>query len=137
MKKFLTLLAFAGFMSAASAQTTTTEAPKKEDAAKVEKTHSCADHAKSADGKNCCAGKGDAKASATDSKDGMKAAGCCASKSSTKGCDHAKAEAGDGHGHEHAEMKEHACTDACKDDAHVYACGEKGHTCAADCHAKH
>jgi len=31
-------------------------------------------------------------------------------------------------------MKDHTCTEACKEGAHVYAHGEKGHACAsADC----
>ena len=33
--------------------------------------------------------------------------------------------------------KAHVCTDACKDGKHAYACGEKGHTCSAECHKKH
>ena len=138
MKKLFTLLAFAGLMTAATAQTTT-DAPKKEEAQKVEKTHSCAghDHAK-ADGKACCAGKDGAKAdaSATDAK----AAGCCAGKSKDAkacACNHGEKKADAGDGHEHAEMTEHVCADACKQGVHAYACGEKGHTCSADCHAKH
>ena len=34
-------------------------------------------------------------------------------------------------------MKEHVCTDACTKEKHAYACGEKGHTCSAECHKKH
>ncbi|MGB5025465.1 MAG: hypothetical protein WBO44_08955 [Saprospiraceae bacterium] len=30
-------------------------------------------------------------------------------------------------------MKDHVCTVACKDGAHVYAHGEKGHTCGEAC----
>jgi hypothetical protein len=33
-------------------------------------------------------------------------------------------------------MKKHKCTEACTKEAHKYACGEKGHKCAADCHKK-
>lgn len=32
-----------------------------------------------------------------------------------------------------APMKEHKCTAACKSNKHVYAHGEKGHTCGAEC----
>lgn len=138
MKKLFTLLAFAGLMTAATAQTTT-DAPKKEEAQKVEKTHSCAGHDNAkADGKACCAGKGGAKAEASTTDGKMPA--CCAGKSKdAKACNHGemKAEAGEGHGHMHAEVSEHVCTDSCKEGTHAYACGEKGHTCSADCHAKH
>jgi threonine aldolase len=30
-------------------------------------------------------------------------------------------------------MKEHVCTSACTANGHMYACGEKGHTCTAEC----
>lgn len=30
-------------------------------------------------------------------------------------------------------MKAHVCTPACKDGKHMYAHGEKGHVCGADC----
>jgi hypothetical protein len=30
-------------------------------------------------------------------------------------------------------MKDHVCTDACKDGNHVYAHGEKGHVCTEAC----
>ena len=33
-------------------------------------------------------------------------------------------------------LKEHVCTDACKDGNHVYAHGEKGHVCGPDCATK-
>ena len=31
------------------------------------------------------------------------------------------------------EMKEHVCTDVCKDGQHHYAHGEKGHQCSEEC----
>lgn len=31
------------------------------------------------------------------------------------------------------EMKEHKCTASCKGGEHMYACGEKGHTCTKEC----
>ncbi len=142
MKKLLTLLAFAGLMGTVSAQSTTTT--DKEKAPKVEKNTSCAGKSAAKDGKACCAGKAGAKAEATTGEgtgtmaEG-KAAGCCAGKASAaKSChgDDAKAEAGHGHDHAHGELKEHACNGACKDGAHAVVCGEKGHTCSADCHAK-
>lgn len=34
---------------------------------------------------------------------------------------------------EQAQMKEHKCSDACRDGKHFYAHGEKGHTCGEDC----
>ncbi len=34
-------------------------------------------------------------------------------------------------------LKEHVCTAACKEGAHAYACGEKGHVCSAECHKAH
>ena len=34
-----------------------------------------------------------------------------------------------------ANTKAHVCTPACKDGKHVYAHGEKGHTCTAACTA--
>ncbi|MDA3892157.1 MAG: hypothetical protein PF517_10890 [Salinivirgaceae bacterium] len=34
------------------------------------------------------------------------------------------------------ELKEHVCTTNCAADAHVYACGEKGHECVAACKEK-
>lgn len=34
---------------------------------------------------------------------------------------------------ETAELKDHVCTDACKDGNHVYAHGEKGHVCTDAC----
>lgn len=33
-------------------------------------------------------------------------------------------------------MKEHVCTDACKDGKHMYAHGEKGHVCTDACKKK-
>jgi hypothetical protein len=142
MKKLLTLLAFAGLMGTVSAQSTTTT--DKENAPKVEKASSCAGKSASKDGKACCAGKAGAKADAsTDAAVGTmadgKPAACCAGKASAaKSChgDGAKAEAGHGHDHAHGELKEHACSDACKEGVHALACGEKGHLCSADCHAK-
>ena len=143
MKKLLTLLAFVGIMGAVNAQPTTKDAPKKADAAKVEKTQGCAGHGDAkAEGKACCAGKGHGKAEA--SADGTMPACCSKTAKDGKKCDHAKADAGDGHGHAHAEgdghdhgaMTAHACSDSCKEGAHAYACGEEGHTCSADCHAK-
>jgi hypothetical protein len=151
MKKFLTLLAFAGLIGTVNAQTTETT-PDKDKAAKVEKSSSCAGKAEAKDGKSCCAGKAGAKADATGAIDApateAKAAGCCAGKASASGksCHggDAKAEAvhghGDGHGHGHGEghgdAKDHSCSAACKDGAHVTACGEKGHACSEACHAK-
>ena len=32
-----------------------------------------------------------------------------------------------------AAMKAHVCTAACKDGKHMYAHGEKGHVCGAEC----
>ena len=32
-----------------------------------------------------------------------------------------------------ADLKDHVCTDACKDGNHVYAHGEKGHVCTDAC----
>ncbi|HQW05628.1 MAG: hypothetical protein IPH05_16020 [Flavobacteriales bacterium] len=144
MKKLFTLLAFIGIMGAANAQSTATDAPKKEDA-KVEKTHNCAGHGDAkADGKACCAGKKGAKAEAN--ADGKTPACCAKMAKDGKACDHAKAEAGDGHGeghghlegdgHDHGAMKAHVCTDACKEGAHAFACGEEGHVCSGACHAK-
>ena len=45
-----------------------------------------------------------------------------------------------GHDHaknmNHAELKDHVCTAACKEAGKcVYACGEKGHVCTDACHA--
>ncbi len=144
MKKFLTLLAFAGLIGTVNAQSTAAT-PEKDKAQKVEKTSSCAGKAEAKGGKACCAGKADAKAtgaagdaSSTATMPEGKAAGCCAGKASAaKSChgDGAKADAGHGHDHAHGEMKEHACTEACKDGAHATACGEKGHTCTDACHA--
>ncbi len=37
---------------------------------------------------------------------------------------------------ETVKMKEHVCTSACKDGSHVYAHGEKGHTCGEECKKK-
>ncbi|HRH70040.1 MAG TPA: hypothetical protein PLB89_11085 [Flavobacteriales bacterium] len=148
MKKLFTLLMFIGIVGAASAQTTTTDVPKKEEA-KVEKAHSCAGHGDAkAEGKACCAGKAGAKAEAN--ADGSVPACCAKMAKDGKSCDKAKAESGhgeghgeshgeghgEGHGHDHGAMKAHACTDACKEGAHAYACGEEGHMCSADCHAK-
>ncbi len=85
------------------------------------------------------AGKGDTKAEAN--LDGHKAAGCCAGKAASASCDKgagkgdAKAEA---HADDHAHAsKDHACTTACADGKHTYACGEKGHECGASCQHKH
>jgi len=65
-------------------------------------------------------------------------AGCCAGKAKSGSSCHGavKADAGDAHGHAHGELKEHACTEACKDNAHTFVCGEKGHACSEACHAK-
>lgn len=47
-----------------------------------------------------------------------------------------------GHDHamndaDHKELKDHVCTDACKEAGKcVMACGEKGHVCTDACHAK-
>ncbi|QQS71224.1 MAG: hypothetical protein IPP95_08405 [Flavobacteriales bacterium] len=38
---------------------------------------------------------------------------------------------------EQALLKDHVCTDACKDGNHVYAHGEKGHACSAECMKMH
>lgn len=132
MKTLITLFAFVGLLTNASAQSTAKDAPKKTDVQKVDKI-ACDGKAK-ADGKPCCAGKGDAKASTASATEGdTKTPACCAGKAASgKGCDHARAEAG----HEHGAMKAHACTEACKEGTHAYACGEEGHTCSADCHAK-
>ena len=35
------------------------------------------------------------------------------------------------------QLKDHVCTDACKDGNHVYAHGEKGHACSAECMKMH
>lgn len=138
MKKLIALFAFAGILGAASAQTTTVT-PDKEKAAKVAKTSCSKGEAKA--GKSCCAGKADAKAAAAEAPTttavaGEAKTGCCAGKATAaKSChgDGAKAEAG--HAHDHAEAREHACTEACKEGAHALACGEKGHACTAECHA--
>jgi hypothetical protein len=136
MKKLIALFAFAGIFGAASAQTTTVT-PDKEKAAKVEKSSCSKGEAKA--GKSCCAGKADAKAAeapTTTAVAGEAKAGCCAGKATAaKSChgDGAKAEAA--HAHDHAEAREHACTEACKDGAHALACGEKGHACTAECQA--
>lgn len=132
MKKFLSLIACVAFVGALSAQTTTTET--KSEPAKTEKSGCAKGEAKA----GCCAGKAKASADtkAVASGDAANAtapkAGCCAGKASAASCHGAKAHA---HDHAHAEMKEHACTEACKDGAHTYACGEKGHTCSETCHA--
>ena len=140
MKKFLLLLAFAAVTSLVNAQsTTTTTEPEKTEA--VEKAHSCAGH-QAAGGEKaaCCKGHGDAKAAVQEGGAATEAkpTGCCAGKAKAGASCHGamKAEAGDAHDHAHGELKEHACTDACKDGAHAYACGEKGHACSADCHHK-
>ncbi|MFZ1333460.1 MAG: hypothetical protein WAR83_14805, partial [Flavobacteriales bacterium] len=136
MNKFLTLVAFLGFMGAANAQTDVAEPvkaePVKEAAVEaVEPVKEAAVNAVEATTEETNeAVKGEAKTAA-----------CCAGKAKGAKCDHAKAEAGDGHGHaeaghDHGTMKAHVCTDACKGEAHAYACGEEGHKCAADCHAK-
>lgn len=141
MKKILTLVAFIGILGAANAQSTTKGTPVKEEAKKVEKVQGCAGHGDAkADGKSCCAGKASGKAEA--SVDGAKAACCSKMAKDGKSCDHAKADAGDEHGHahgeahEHGDMKAHVCTKACTEEAHAYACGEEGHSCSAACHAK-
>jgi|GEM_PF-532102 len=140
MKKYLTLLAFAGLFGAANAQTTTTSTTPTPEAEKVEKNHSCAGHAKAEAGKAaCCAGKEGAKASADAEGETKMAGGCCAGKASAaKSCHGKGAKADAGHDHDKAmgEMKEHACTDSCKEGAHALACGEKGHVCLESCHAK-
>lgn len=38
---------------------------------------------------------------------------------------------------EQAPLKDHMCTAACKDGQHMYAHGEKGHACTADCMKMH
>ncbi len=129
MKKFLMMIAFAGFVGTVSAQNSAiTTAELKEHVCSAscskeahaylhgEKDHTCTE---------ACA------AAMTTEK---KAAGCCAGKkegaSCTKG---AKAEV---HGDAHA-AKEHACTTACADGKHTYACGEKGHECGTACTHTH
>lgn len=144
MKKFLTLIAFLGTFAAVNAQTDAVE-PVKDAAVSTEKA---------VDAVKEEAVKGDAtmeavKEEATDMKEAAKADGkevpaCCAGKAKGAKCDHAKAEAGhgDGHGHaegmghDHASAKAHVCNKECKGDAHALACGEEGHKCSADCHAK-
>ncbi|HQV75993.1 MAG TPA: hypothetical protein PLE78_10915 [Flavobacteriales bacterium] len=144
MKKFLTIVALLGTFGIATAQTSTEPvAPVKEAAVDgVKATEAGTMDAKEAVGttKEEAAKAGEA-AKSEGAKD-AKAAGCCAGKGKDAKCDHAKAGAGDGHGHadghghDHASAKAHVCTDACKGDAHALACGEEGHKCAADCHAK-
>ena len=143
MKKFLTLVMLLGFVGAANAQTepatpvkdATEKTEQAADAVKesaVEATETVKEGAVEATE----AVKGEAKEA---TKGEAKAASCCAGKSKSTKCDHAKAEAGDGHGHaghDHGAMKAHVCTEACKGEAHAYACGEEGHKCSADCHAK-
>lgn len=145
MKKFLTLVAFLGFFGAVNAQTET--APVKEVAVEAvdavkETATDAVDAVKEEAGTATDAVKGEAKETV---KDEAKAPGCCAGKAKGAKCDHAKAEAGHGHGdghghaeagHNHGEMKAHTCTEACKGEAHAYACGEEGHKCSADCHSK-
>lgn len=136
MKKLLALLTCVAFAGVLNAQTTSKETAEP---AKAEKVKECS---KGEAGKaGCCAGK--AKASAehgkeghADAADAPKGAGCCAGKASASSCHGAKAEGhGHAHGEEHAELKEHMCTEACKDGVHAYACGEAGHTCSEACHA--
>ncbi|MCB0763909.1 MAG: hypothetical protein R2815_05320 [Flavobacteriales bacterium] len=129
MKTLITLVAFAGLLTSASAQSTAKDAPRKVDAQKVDKI-SCEGKAQGA----CCAGKTHASATGTEAtKEAAKMPSCCAAMASTgKGCDHAHAAAG----HEHGALNAHACTDACKEGAHAYTCGEEGHTCSTDCHGK-
>lgn len=147
MKKFLTILALLGTFSLATAQTATeTVAPVKEAAVDGAKAAEAgAIDAKEAVGtvREDAAKVGETmEAGKTEGGKDAKAAGCCAGKSKMASCDHAKAGAGDGHGHaeghghDHASAKAHVCTDACKGDAHALACGEEGHKCSADCHAK-
>jgi len=137
MKKFFALLTCVAFAGVLNAQTTSTETPEP---AKAEKVKECAkgDAAKA----GCCAGKAKASADASTTApaaataDAPKAAGCCAGKASAATCHGMKAGGqGDAHGHAHASLKEHVCTDACKEGAHAYACGEAGHACSEACHA--
>ena len=137
MKKIFALLTCFAFVGVLSAQTTTSD---NTEPVKTEKVKDCAKGEKAKAG--CCAGKAkaskDTKASTTEVTTDAPKAGCCAgkAKASTGGCHGAKA---DGHGHahgsDHASLKEHVCTEACKEGAHAYACGEVGHTCSEACHA--
>ena len=139
MKKFLLLLACAGFVGTASAQTGATSATTEATTATAttelkehvcsatcnkeahvylhgEKGHGCTD---------ACAAMG-----ATE----VKAAGCCAGKKAGTAC--AKGAKAEAHADAHA-AKEHACTTACADGKHAYACGEKGHACGTACAHTH
>ena len=135
MKKFFALLTCVAIAGVLNAQTTATE---KSEPAKQEKVKECAKG--DAHKAGCCADKAKASADAKHAEeagaDAAKPAGCCAGKSSASSCHGAKAEGhGKAHEHAHASAKEHVCTDACKDGAHAYACGEAGHTCSEACHA--
>jgi len=146
MKKFLTIVALLGTFGVATAQTSTEPvAPVKEAAVEGAKAAEAGTmDAKEAVGTGTTkeeAAKAGEAVKAEGGKD-AKAAGCCAGKSKDAKCDHAKAAAGDGHGHaeghghDHGSAKTHVCNDVCKGDAHALACGEVGHMCSADCHAK-
>lgn len=127
MKKFLILLACAGFLGTASAQTGTSSAAPKEEmkdhtcsATCTKKAHAYAHGEKGHTCTEAC------QAPATTVK---KAGGCCAGKKEGASCakEGAKTEA-------HVEAtKDHACTAACQDGKHTYACGEKGHQCGDAC----
>lgn len=139
MKKLLTVLAFAliGVVVNAQTTTTTTETGSSE-VEKVDQPKGCAGKAEAKGGKACCAGKAampeGGMGSATGSSEASKA-GCCAGKmAEAKGC-HGSMKA-DAHDHAHGDMKDHVCAAACKDGAHAYACGEKGHSCSESCHTK-
>jgi len=133
MKKFLMMLAFAGFVGTANAQTSAANATdlkqhactascSKEAHAYLhgEKDHTCTEACTSAVSKD------------------MKAAGCCAGKKQGASC--AKGAKADGHADAHSDAHatmEHACTTACADGKHTYACGEKGHECSTACTHAH
>ena len=139
MKHLLSILAFVGLFATTNAQTSaTTTAPED-----VLVEHTCT---------AACAGEGHAylhgqkghsctEACNTAATTGPKTAGCCAGKKAGASCakgagkGDAKAEA---HADDHAHAsKDHACTTACADGKHTYACGEKGHECGATCQHKH
>lgn len=132
MKKFLIIIACAGFLNTANAQTsaaTTTDL----------KEHACSDactkqaHAlvHGEQGHTCTA-------ACTTASTEKKAGGCCAGKKEGASC--AKGAKTQAHAEAHAEggaAKDHVCTAACAEAKHAYVCGEKGHECGTACAHAH
>lgn len=133
MKKFLLLLACAGFIGTASAQTSAAETTDlKEHACSATCTKEAHAYVHGEKGHACTS------ACATAASTEKKAGGCCAGKKTATAC--AMGAKSEGHAAAHAEAgaaKDHACTAACADGKHTYACGEKGHECGTACAHAH